>query len=543
MTSLVSPGIRILSQKCPQRTEVLTRLASQRAHFSSRPPASKVPDKINYNPYSFDDTPDVEHINYRRVTAAELRKQRERPTRVKMLVRDFIEDSLYNPHYGYFPKRAAIFNMKKLLDFGSVRNMVEFDNIVAQAYIENGHGSSPGVQMWHTPTEIFKPWYGRAIAQCLVSDYLLKHFPYEDFKVYEIGAGNGTLARDILDYIREQYPEIYDRAQYNIIEISENLADIQREKLCGEHPCVTIHNKSIFDWDTRESAPCFVLAMEVVDNFAHDMIRYDLQNLEPYQGYVTVDANGDFSTYYTRVTDPLIASYLALRRRLMHPPPIKQLRRLMKLGKAFRTFYSNLPFAPNLSPPEYIPTRLLSLLTTLRAHFPRHRLLLSDFAQLPDAIPGANAPVVQTVISSRDSPAMVPCSTLLVMPGYFDIMFPTDFEYLCDMYEDVLSQPLPPPNAGPPDRPPPLPARSSPLATSSPTFTVDPNFFSSYHPKNRRTPESGNTSTMGLPVGERKSSVFTHADFMETYADVNRTRLRSGENPLLEMYQNVKFLF
>jgi len=270
------------------------------------------------------------------------------------------------------------------------------------------------------------------------------------------------------------------------------------------------------------------------------MIRYDLQTLEPYQGYVTVDGNGDFSTYFTRVTDPLIASFLALRRRLMHPPPIP---RLLKLSKTFRTFYTNLPFAPNLSPPEYIPTRLLSLLTTLRAHFPRHRLLLSDFSRLPDTIPGVNAPVVQTVVSSRASPTMVPCTTLLVLPGYFDIMFPTDFERLCDMYEDVLSQPLPPPSPGPPGRAPPLPPRSSPLATSAPSFTVDPHFFSSYHPKNRRTPESGNAATMGLPVGERKSSVFTHAEFMETYADVNKTRLRSGENPLLEMYQNVKFLF
>ncbi|EMD39278.1 hypothetical protein CERSUDRAFT_134267 [Gelatoporia subvermispora B] len=537
MISLASPGTRTVAQRCSRRIELLSR----RAGFSSRPPAGKTPDRINWNTrYSFDDTPDVEHVNYRRVSAAELRNQRERPTRAKMLVRDFIEDSLYNPHYGYFPKRAAIFNMERPLDFGRVRNMGEFDNIVAQTYIENGHGSGPGVQMWHTPTEIFKPWYGRAIAQCLVSDYLLKHFPYEDFLVYEIGAGNGTLAKDILDCIREQYPEVYDRTRYNIIEISENLANLQREKLCDEHPCVTVHNKSVFDWDMRESAPCYVLAMEVVDNFAHDMLRYDLQTLEPYQGYVTVDTNGDFSTYYTRVTDPLIASFLALRRRLMHPPPIT---RLLRMSKTFRTFYTNLPFAPNLSPPEYIPTRLLSLLTTLRAHFPRHRLLLSDFAKLPDAIPGANAPVVQTVVSSRDSPTMVPCSTLLVMQGYFDIMFPTNFEHLCDMYEDVLSQPLPPPSAGPPDRPPPLPPRSSPLATSSPTFTVDPNFFSSYHPKNRRTPESGNTATMGLPVGERKSSVFTHAEFMETYADVNRTRLKSGENPLLEMYKNVKFLF
>ena len=30
-----------------------------------------------------------------------------------------------------------------------------------------------------------KPYYGRAIAKCLVSEYLLKYFPYEDFVIYE----------------------------------------------------------------------------------------------------------------------------------------------------------------------------------------------------------------------------------------------------------------------------------------------------------------------------------------------------------------------
>ena len=102
------------------------------------------------------------------------------------------------------------------------------------------------------------------MAQCLVSEYLLKYFPYEDFTVYEIGAGNGTLARDILDYLREDYPEVYDRTRYNIIEISGNLVDLQKKRLCEEHPCVTVTHKSIFHWTVKEPAPCFFLAMEVI---------------------------------------------------------------------------------------------------------------------------------------------------------------------------------------------------------------------------------------------------------------------------------------
>ncbi|KAI0352162.1 DUF185-domain-containing protein [Trametes cingulata] len=535
---MLSRIARAAVQRCaPSAKETLAASFATSARRLSKPAKTgnstdRPEDRVNYNDkLSFSDVPDPEHINYKRVTANDLEHQRHPPRKVKMLVRDFIEDSLYNPHYGYFSKQATIFTAVEPLDFPSIKNMSAFEAEVAERYADYGvDGEGPGKQIWHTPTELFKPWFGRALARCLVSEYLLKYFPYEDFVIYEIGAGNGTLALDMLDYIREEYPDVYERTRYNIIEISENLANLQRQKLEPVHPCVTIHNKSIFRWDTREPAPCYFVAMEVIDNFAHDMIRYDLRTLEPYQGLVTIDANGDFSTYYTKIADPLISSFLELRRYLNHPPPVN---RLLKLSPAFRTFYVNLPFAPNLSLPEFIPTRLLTLLRTLRRHFPRHRLLLSDFSSLPDTIPGINAPVVQT----RYQNTTVPCTTFLVKQGYFDIFFPTNFEKLRDMYEHILAQPLP--LADLEQQVP----RVTPLSTVASPLAEGNSFFSSYHPKNRRPPVDGITSSSGLPVGERKSAVYSHAEFMKTYADLSQTRLRSGENPLLETYQNVKFLF
>ena len=178
-----------------------------------------------------------------------------------------------------------------------------------------------------------------------------------------------------------------------------------------------------------------------------------MKTLEPYQTFVAVDDAGDFSTHYTRVTDPLISSFLSVRRILGHPPPLPS---ILRSSERIRKIYNNLPFSPNLSRPEYIPTRLLTLLYKLRTHFPLHRLLLSDFSSLPDTVVGHNAPVVQT----RYKNTMVPCSSLFVRQGYFDIFFSTDFERLRDMYEHILERPasktcsaadLPPP-------PPPLPS-------------------------------------------------------------------------------------
>ncbi|KAJ3556743.1 hypothetical protein NM688_g1853 [Phlebia brevispora] len=512
-------------RQCPRKPYVPVNIRT-----GTRQKSTDTREKVNYNnSFSFDSTPSTEQLSYRRVTANDLENLTSPPTEVRMLVRDFIEDSLYNPNYGYFPRQATIFTVTDPIDFNRLRDSVEFQEEVAKRYETfDTDVDGPGRQVWHTPTELFKPWYGRAMAQCLVSEYLLKYFPYEDFVVYEIGAGNGTLARDILDFLRDEHPDVYDRTRYNIIEISGNLAQLQRNLLQETHPCVKVTHKSIFRWDTLEPAPCFFIAMEVIDNFAHDMIRYDMKTLEPYQGLVTIDKEGDFGMYYTHVTDPLISSFLSLRRSLMHPPPIS---RLLKQSPTVRKLYASLPFAPNLSRPEFIPTRLLTLLRTLRQFFPRHRLLLSDFSSLPDTIPGICAPVVQTRVRNT----MVPCSTFLVKQGYFDIFFPTDFERLRDMYEHVLTEPTPPSSLEDP--------RVSPLSTSVAPLSVGADFFSSYQPSNRRLPIDGVKSSTGLPVGERKSSVFTHAEFVETFAEMERTQVKSGENPLLEFYQNVKFLF
>lgn len=247
-----------------------------------------------------------------------------------------------------------------------------------------------------------------------------------------------------------------------------------------------------------------------------------METRQPFQALVTIDEWGDFNQLYEPISDSLIAGFLSLREETGHvssviPPYSPLLRRLR----------ASLPFAPNLTKPEYIPTRLFQLLNILRDKFPRHRLLLSDFDTLPDTIPGHNAPVVQTRV--RDT--MIPCSTLLVKQGYFDIFFPTPFKVLRDMYEHIMAKPRPPTLEG---------NRASPLLTSSSPVDLGANFFFSH---DRRPPGDSVTSASGLPVGGRKSSVFTHREFMETYATISSTQLKNGENPLLDYYQNVKFLF
>ena len=243
-----------------------------------------------------------------------------------------------------------------------------------------------------------------------------------------MGAGRGTLMLNILDYIRDVEPEVYERTRYRIIEISSNLAGVQESALArtalarGHRDKVDIINKSVFDWSDAVPSPCFFLAFEVFDNFAHDVLRYDLRTEEPLQGTVLIDEEGEFYEFFSPVTDPAIKRFLRLRHTAtegIYPLPYhsksglglprepwwrRSLRGLRGDGWLSRGSKSG----GGLSEPEYIPTRLMAFFEVLDRYFPNHQLVTSDFHSLPDAIRGLNAPIVQTRYQRRPVPVSTP---------------------------------------------------------------------------------------------------------------------------------------
>ncbi|KAJ3124727.1 hypothetical protein HK100_011139, partial [Physocladia obscura] len=407
-----------------------------------------------------------------------------------MSTRTFIHNALYNKNYGYFSKNARIFTVPNEagIPFATLRDGSEFLDHLAHLYNTFDKSLDENTrQVWHTPTELFKPHYANSVASYILKEYVADN--NEPLRIYEVGAGNGTMCSGILDFLKQHHPKIYQRTEYVIIEISTKLAGTQKLRVSGGNESATakigghrvnVINKSIFEWSNVVPDKCFVIAME--DNFSHDLVRYTQDTGEPVQGIVLIDQDGDFQEAFEPLSDSYIKEYLELRDKwnggakrpkvLSHP--------------ILRKISSLLPFGANLSQAEFLPTMNMRFMQILHQNFPKHRLILSDFCYLPDTVPGHMGPVVQT----RYKGAMVPCSTYLVQPGWFDIFFPTDFEEMAKMYTTI-----------------------------------------------------GNTVDQESRYEQRKTQILTQKEFLvENAVGLEACRTKSGEIPMLDFYENFKFL-
>lgn len=161
---------------------------------------------------------------------------------------DFMSQALYHPEYGYYMcKRNRIGKSGDFFTSSSVNKL--FGKLVARQLAD---------------------------MDCKLSD--------DSFQVVEQGAGEGHLALDILNTLSSDFPEIYDRLTYNLVEVSQD----NRERQCN----ILIDHSSKINWVDNDQwkikSGCF-LSNELVDAFPVHLVEKHAGKIHE----VFVDSDGN----------------------------------------------------------------------------------------------------------------------------------------------------------------------------------------------------------------------------------------------------------
>ena len=336
------------------------------------------------------------------------------------LMREWIYSMLYDPVDGYFSKhKAPVAPMTSPIPFPSLETRHDYLAYVAAQY-------ATLETKWLTPSEIFSPYLGRAIANHIASLGVTR--------VVEIGSGTGTLARDIVDSLKAR--EYADRKfEFVSIEISKSLSERQAARMEGAgHADVyrSRHADALLESTWRQFAdeqPTLIVGLEVLDNLPHDKVQ--VVDGVWHQTRVQVQQREAFGETLREALEPVTDDGPILRaldayERVKSAPAQRTTRDAM---------FKWLLDATETPDPVWLPTGAEQLVRAVASTVPNHELLLGDFDFLPGvAIAGEFAPIVSSTVDGKARDR----GELLSAPrGSVDIFFPTDFRLLAAMYEQV----------------------------------------------------------------------------------------------------------
>jgi SAM-dependent MidA family methyltransferase len=196
----------------------------------------------------------------------------------KITFRDYMQVSLYNPEGGYYSSGTV--------EIG--------------ARTDEGH--------FLTFPETMQPYFGEAIARQIIQMWENMDFP-ENFDIVEMGAGNGTLARDILAYLRKNSPSLFDRLKYNIIEISPALVQRQIDKIGkgmrGGRFLDKVEHIGIDDIDKIQGV---FISNELPDAMPVHRVRLSDGRLQ--ELYITLNREGNFIEVWDDLSTDQIQVYI-----------------------------------------------------------------------------------------------------------------------------------------------------------------------------------------------------------------------------------------
>lgn len=376
----------------------------------------------------------------------------------RMLMRDFVHYSMFHYKWGYYPKLARKYRELMTsgfydpIPFGQLRNQADYEEYVARV--------SEASPTFATPPALFQPYYGWVLAEYMITVMRSKFHPSEPLIIYEVGAGAGTLAVSILNFLAEQYPDVYAQCEYHCIELSSYAIPVLRKRLVHHYHKAHIHHISIHNWRNLEPRRCFVLGVELLSNMPHDNIVW-ADDGSSYETYMYFEQDNNLATATERweaTTDPLILRYLrysnwmkeesynALRvlcltdgqnvtlkpkyhrmEPTIYDPWIEAMTKSLNVHNPFRV--------------AWLPTGSTVMLETLAEFFPRHHALFADWGSVQGGINGFQGPLVQAKIRiAKNLYARRMCDNLTTNGGMVDLCFPTDFDRMVDTYRNICGE-------------------------------------------------------------------------------------------------------
>jgi SAM-dependent MidA family methyltransferase len=187
---------------------------------------------------------------------------------------EFMATVLYHPQWGYYTSRQGMVGVRG--DFYTAPQLT--------------------------------PVFGQLLARQLLEMFKRLETPAQ-FDVVEMGAGQGTLAGDILTALRG-FPEIWQNLNYSIIEISPNLREAQRARISAiPGDSELLEKVRWINWEdiSPESVTGCFLSNELVDAFPVHLVT--VQEGKLLELYVGLDEQDNFVEEIGPLSGESLAEY------------------------------------------------------------------------------------------------------------------------------------------------------------------------------------------------------------------------------------------
>ena len=316
---------------------------------------------------------------------------------------------------------------------------------------------------WLTPVELFRPYYSNTFAEFVVQAAAAAGesngngenradddgSSSQELHVVELGGGRGTNAAHILSHLRDAHPTIYQNVKYTIFDASPTLHELQKQVVLHEHHHsadqisfvlrdMTDVAEGQADFLSPSDVPTVVIAMELLDNLAHDKVTRCRRTRKLLQAEVVVEAEDeavhvddehrydDHKNEQEKDTNMPRERY----REEFHPLTDPLLRDVLDAAPSYAKGTGRRP--------KWVPTVACGVVRRLYEARPNCSLVFADFDWLPapELIDGQSIAKRRSleadgepIITDMDD---VDHACYLTAPRLCDILYPTDFLKLGD---------------------------------------------------------------------------------------------------------------